>query len=177
MSSASVFIDDISLKYLTIANLMKSVVGSTANVIADVNIVQLQGTHVGMVLNLDSATTPQNFVICYIRTQAGGGATTASVVLDKAVWDGSKIVYSNVITGNVAYVAEAQLRVVKDGTSYWVFYNNIAVGTVGTVSDATIIGNTLHGLFSTHPLNSLTRFMVRARGNENQYAILDNYLK
>ncbi|MEM5789741.1 MAG: hypothetical protein AAGU11_20695, partial [Syntrophobacteraceae bacterium] len=60
-----------------------------------------------------------------------------------------------------------------DGSSYDLYYNNAKVGTTATVADAGIVSNVLHGLFSTYERNTFDNFVVRARGTEGQYAVLD----
>jgi hypothetical protein len=67
------------------------------------------------------------------------------------------------------------LRVIKSGTSYTLYYNNLIVGTTSTISDAGIVDNTKHGLFSTSANNSLDGFTVWARGVSNEYSTLDLY--
>lgn len=155
-------IDNVAVKPLTLSQLIRSISASSANVLADVSITRTAGTQSGIIVNLDSAGTPANFVLAYL--DGNGNAN-----LDKCVAG----VYTNVISAAVTYSAGAVLRVIKDGTSYRLFYNNLAVGSVSTISDAGIISNTLHGLFSTYSANSFDNFVIMARGNENQYAQLD----
>jgi len=154
-------IDDVIVKELTLSTLFKSLTVSTQNAIATTEIVWLKGTQAGLVLNLDSAATPANFIIAYLS-----GATCK---LDKCVAG----VYTNVISAVVTYVSGAQIRVIKDGTSYRLFYNNLAVGAVSTVSDAGIVDNKIHGLFSTFVDNTFDNFTVYARGNSGEYSALD----
>jgi hypothetical protein len=73
------------------------------------------------------------------------------VYLDKYV-GGTR---TNLIATTAAYVAGATVRVVKNGTTYQLFYNNVQIGTDQTISDAGIISNTIHGLFSTYSGNTL----------------------
>jgi hypothetical protein len=70
-------------------------------------------------------------------------------------------------------VANATIRVIKDGTEYRLFYNNVAIGSAGTISDSAIINNTLHGLFSTYSGNTLDNFVLWARGTGNEYSALE----
>jgi len=119
------------------------------------------GIQAGLVCNLDSAATPANFVIAYLDGQG-------NAKLDKCVAG----VYTNVISAAVTYSAGATLRVIKSGTSYSLFYAGAAVGTTQVISDAGIISNTLHGIFSTSALNSLDNFQVMAR--TDAYSWLDS---
>ena len=69
----------------------------------------------------------------------------------------------------MTYVAGATLRVIKDATKYRVYYNNALVGSEQTISDAGIIDNTIHGLFSTYSGNSFDNFTLWARGTGAEY--------
>lgn len=160
-------VDDVSLKELALSELFASLQSSVADVLADVNVTgptATVGRQAGLVLNLDSAATPANFVIAYLD-----GAGNAR--LDKYV-AGTR---TSVISAAVTYSAGATLRVIKDGTSYRLFYNGAAVGSVSTISDAGIVDNTLHGLFSTSPLNSADHFCVMPVGSNNEFAGLDAF--
>ena len=118
-----------------------------------------------MVLNLDDAATPANFLVAY---HDGTNATLLKCVAGT---------YTSVITAVAAYAANKTMRVVKDGTSVSLFYNGAKVGTTQTVSDAGIISNTLHGLFSTYASNILDNFSVFPRGNGSEYSKLDKWIK
>jgi len=107
-------------------------------------------------MDLDSAGSPANFVITY--------HDGTNCKLEKCVAG----TYTTVITAAATYSAGAELRVIKDGTAYRLYYNNALVGT-GTIADAGIISNTLHELFSTYSANSLDNLTIFARGNEGQY--------
>lgn len=153
-------VDNVSAKPLTLSTLFRSLSTLSANVIADVAVTRTAGQG-GLVLNLDSAATPANFVIAY--------HDGVNAVLEKCVAG----VYTSVISAVTTYSAGAQLRAVKDGTSYSLYYNNAKVGSTATISDVGIISNTLHGLFDTFG-NSFDNFVLWARGNEAQYDGLDN---
>jgi hypothetical protein len=170
-SAAILDLDNIVAKPLTLSTLFASIQSSTANILASVNITfdATSGVQAGLVLNLDSAGTPANFLLAYYSRADG------KVYLDKCVAG----VYTNLIAAIATYAAGAKLVVIKDGTSVSVFYNNLAVGTVQTVADAGIISNVLHGLFSTGaPTEAqLDNFAVYARGNEGQHSALDRYVQ
>lgn len=153
-------IDNVSVKPLTLSTLFRSLSTSSANVIADVAVTRTAGQG-GLVVSLDSAVTPTNFVIAY--------HDGVNAVLEKCVAG----VYTSVISAVATYSAGAQLRVIKDGTSYALYYNNAKVGSTVTISDSGIISNTLHGLFDTFG-NSFDNFVLWARGNEAQYNGLDS---
>ena len=154
--------DDISVKPLILSSLFSSVSTSDSDVIADANITEVeQGVQAGVALNLNSATTPTEGVVAYLtRTNATTGAT---VTLDKFT---TATTWTNVQAATaVTYSAGATLRVIKDGTKYRVYYNNALVGSEQTISDATLIDNTIHGLFSTYSTNSFDNFTLWPRGS------------
>ena len=84
--------------------------------------------------------------------------------------------WTNIITEVVGYVENAELRVIKDGTTYRVYYNNALIGTSQTIADASIINNTRHGLFSTDASNTLDNFTLYARGTGGEYNILNQLM-
>ncbi len=131
--------------------------------VADVDLVITALTQAGLVLCLDDAATPANFLIAY------HDGTKAH--LEKCVAG----TYTSLISAAAAYSANATLRVIKDGTSVDLFYNEVKVGTTQTVSDAGIKDNTIHGLFSTYPGNTLDNFMLFPR--KEGYSILDKWTK
>ena len=166
MASGDVFyMDNISLKPLTLSELVNTVQTSTPDIIATVNIPTAitRGSWYGLALNVDSATDPQNMVI--------GLTNTYTATLTKMV----NGVWTEVISGNITWVSNAELRVIKDGTTYRLYYNNALVGTA-TISDASIINNTRHGLFSTDAANTLDNFTLYARGTGNEYNILNQLM-
>ncbi len=149
-------IDDVSVLPLTLSTLFSSTTHSTADVLATVAVTLTAGTQAGLVVNLDSAGTPANFVIAY--------HDGTNCKLEKCVAG----VYTTVITAAATYSAGAELRVIKDGTAYRLYYNNALVGT-GTISDAGIVSNLSHGLFSTYSANTLDNLTIYARGTAGEY--------
>jgi len=145
-------VDNLSIKPLTTSSLFSSISTTDSDVIANTDVTMAAGTQAGLVLNLDSASNPQNFVIAYIDG--------TRIHMDKAVGG----IYTEVLNTTYTHVAGATLRVTKDGTNYTVFYNNANLG-VRTISDAGIISNTRHGLFSTYSGNTFDNFTVFPRGS------------
>jgi len=129
-----------------------------------VEVVRTAGIQAGVVVCLDSAVTPANFLIAYLD---GAG----NMVVDKCVAG----TYTNLISAAVTYSAGKEIKLVKDGTTVRAFYNDLAVGTVQTVSDAGIISNTKHGLFSTFVSNTFDNFS--AWDINSSYGILDRYIR
>ncbi len=162
--AADFFVDDASVKPLTLSTLFASVETNTADVLVDVDIdTDPDGTQAGVVTNLDDAATPANFLIAYHNG--------VNVKLEKCVAG----VYSTLIDTAAAFSAGATLRVIKDDDEVRVFYNNAVVGTVQTVSDVGIKDNTLHGMFSTDSGNQLDNFQVFPRGTDGEFSQLDRY--
>ena len=155
--------DNLSAKALTLSELFASLQVSVADVLADVNATITANAQGGLVLNLDSAATPANFVIAYHDGQRA--------ILEKCVAG----TYTTVISANATYSAGATLRVIKSGTSYALYYNGAQVGATSTISDAGIISNTLHGLFSTSGLNSLDGLSIHPRGTNGEYEGLSDF--
>lgn len=134
--------DDISTAPFTTADLFAVLPSSIANVTAQVVLTVTPGNkHAGLLLNLDSATTPLNYVAAYLTT-AEEGALNAYLV--KCV----NGVISRVAKGVVTFGATKYLKVVKDGNNYSLYYGttDIQVGTTQTIAD---MNGTIHGLFST----------------------------
>jgi hypothetical protein len=166
MASGDVFyIDNISLKPLTLSELVNTVQTSTPDVIATINTPTLLTTGVwgGVALNVDSATDPQNMVLAIYNEY--------TLQLIKMV----NGVYTTLISESVNKVSGAELRAIKDGTTYRVYYNNTLIGTA-IISDASIINNTRHGLFNTGVIYTLDNFTLYARGTGNEYNILNQLM-
>lgn len=129
------------------------VLSATAATTVDISVKAtiVSGTQSGVVVNLDSITVPNNFVIAYHDGVA--------MHLDKRVGG----TYTSLINIVTTYSANAIIRVTKSGTTYTLFYNGTQVGTPQTISDAGIISNTIHGIFSTHSVNTLDDFSLTAQ--------------
>lgn len=169
-AASSFYVDDVSAKQLTLSTLFASLETSTEDVVIDVDIaVDPNFTQAGIVMNLDDATTPANFVIAYLGQDTGA---TRQAKLEKNVAG----TYTTVIAAAVTFAADATLRVIKDGNDYRLYYNDAQVGATSVINDAGIVDNTLHGMFSTHVDNRLDNFTVFPRGTGGEYdADLDRY--
>lgn len=156
-SSNSLFLDDYSVKPLTLSSLFSTVSTSDSDVIADTNVTLTAGTQAGIVTNLDSTSNPQNFIIVY--------HDGTNLKVDEAVAG----VYTNKQSTAVAIGAGA-LRVIRDGTKLRAYLNNALVGAELTMTANT---NTKHGLFSTYSGNSFDNFTLWARGTGGEFSALD----
>ncbi len=157
----AVIVDDASFKQLTLSSLFSTVPTSDTDVVADANVTLTAGTQAGLVTNLDSTSSPANFLIAY--------HDGTNVKLDKNVGG----TYTSLINTAATYSAGATLRVITSTSGgalkVRVYYNNVLIGTEQTVSDAGIISNTKHGLFSTYSGNTFDNFTLFARGTGGEY--------
>lgn len=144
-NSLSIHVDDLSHKALTTTTLYAYIPPTVADatVKADWTFASANNcAPAGVIMNIDDPTNPQNYVAIFDLNQNG------------AVWV-VKVVNgtpnaTQVGIAAAVYVAGATLEVRKTGTNYKVFYNGSQVdgGSGYTISDASIINNTYHGLFS-----------------------------
>jgi len=100
----------------------------------------------------------QNYLIAYLD------GTNAK--LDQVVAGAT----TNLITAAVTYGAAFVLRLMLDGTEARLFYNNLAVSTVGTTPAA---GSKNHGLYTTDTGATFDNLCIWARGTEGQHNVLD----
>jgi hypothetical protein len=159
--------DDISLKPLTLASLFSSVTDAkTSDALIDVKVAALtSGTQAGLVVRLDSATSPANFVICYFN---GAG----SVVVDECVAG----TYTNIMAAVVkAFTAGDTLRVSAIGTALRIYHVTAAgVATLlGTATTAVATGNRF-GLFSTFVSNTFSQVQVFPIGSGAEWEALSS---
>lgn len=155
--------DDISLVQLALSDLLSLISVSCADVFASVNINRgSTAVQCGLAINWDSLTTPANGVIVYC---------SASVVIVSKCVSGA---WSNVSSTSYTYSAGAALVVAKSGTKYRVYYNDAFI-VESTISDAGIVNNTLHGLFSTDANNTLDNFVIYPTGTGGEYSYLDQF--
>jgi hypothetical protein len=146
-ASASLYIDAISCKAITLASMFSTrLYGTHVTVKAMATIVA--GTRAGVVCNLDSATVPSSFVIASVDG--------TSARLTKAVAG----TYTELLTVGVTYVpgAYVEIRRLAASNTYRLFYNNAQCGADQTIADAQIVSNTLCGYFQTYSGNQLSGF-------------------
>lgn len=150
MTSASYYVDDASVRTISLPTTVATVAGSAANQTAAAKIHTLTtGTQAGVVSLLDSASNPQNFLIAY--------HDGTNVRLDKCVSG----VYTNLITIAVAFTSLAQIEIRRpSGNTFQLWYGGSQRDTDQTVNDASIISNTIYGLFSTFSGNLFTEFTL-----------------
>jgi hypothetical protein len=157
------------VKPLTTSEIFTTVPSSTADVIVTAALVRGAGKQNGVVVGLDSAADPKYYVTGRC-TGAAGAAQTCSLI--KTV-NGVHTAVVNDTTA--AYSASAEIRVIRDGTSFRLYYNNAQVGATSTVAD---VGTyTRHGIMSTsETTNTLDNFTLYARGTSGEYGVLDSLM-
>jgi len=144
------YVDDASVKQITLADMFSSRDFGNANVDASVALTMTAGCRAGLVLCLDSKTAPDDFLI------ASHDGTNA--MLTKCI-NGS---YTSLISAAAAYADGRVLRVVKSGNSVSLYYNGVQIGLTQDVTGDAYVNNTRHGLFSTSELSTLDSFAAVA---------------
>lgn len=154
-STGTFYADDYQVKQLVTSNLFAVREFNKSNVDISVKITRTENEYGGIVLCLDDITTPTDYIIVGINSydfSAGNAIYTLKVA--KVVGG----VYTAISAYGVGYVADAVLRVVKNGAAIKCFYNGTQIGDDIFVSDAGIVNNTKHGVFSTGNTNSFDDF-------------------
>ena len=151
-----------TVKQITLSTMLATFDSATKSTISSVLITLAPNKQAsGLVTNLDSAGTPANFLIAY------HDGTNAR--LEKCVAG----TYTSLINAAAAYSVAGELRLDlrRDGADLkaQLFYRRAVIGTEQTISDASIIDNTLCGIMSTNPSNSLVIYKLLPRGEEGQY--------
>jgi hypothetical protein len=145
-ASASLYIDDVSIKAISLPTAFSSVVGVAGQTVTAKPYAIATGTQAGVISHLDSAASPANFIIAY---HDGG----TSIKMDKCVGG----TYSNLVSATVAFASDAVIEIRSVGSNQFeCWYNGSKRGLTATVSDAGIISNTRYGLFSTYSANQFS---------------------
>lgn len=144
-------VDNASLKALTLSELFATKNFGAARVASSIKATIVSGNPCGLIVNLDSASSPANFVIGY-----HDGATAK---LDKCVAG----TYTNLISATTTYSAGAAIEIKQPSAgTYQLWYNSVQVGADQSVADAAILAATLHGMFQAYEGNSLDDFSILA---------------
>ncbi len=146
-------IDDASIKQLTFSSLLSLHTSSTADVFSGIDITVVSGTQVGLALNWDSSSNPQNGVLVYFDG--------TNCKIDKCVAG----MWTNVLSSAATV---SRLIVGKIASSYRVYTPTALIGSV-TIADAGIINNTLHGTFNTYEGNTVDNYTCYASGTSGEY--------
>jgi len=141
------YIDDFSWKQITVPATMAASLphSQTSNVIASITATIAPYAWIGLWICQDEAKTNG------IMALSNGVQAALLKMVDGTL--------SQVIVPTAAAIG-AGLEVRKSGSTVKLFSNSIQVGTDQTISDTSIIGNTIHGPMNTHPDNKLLTLSV-----------------
>ncbi len=153
-STTTCVLDDASAKELTTSDLFCTVGGLNNKANISVNMQFSADNPAGLVGWLDDYQNPANYILIY--------HTGAAVRMLKVVAGAITQLFSSTISQSAG--APLLMKGTRSGNSLILdaTYNGVTVGTQQTVSDAGIVGNRRHGMFSTSNLNSLDSFAVTA---------------
>ena len=138
-AGTDVTVDNVSVKQLALADLLRLASTSNTDVIVRDDLTITDQFQAGIGVRWDSQSSPANGIIAYFDR-----GNSEKVIVGKYVAG----TYGEVSATAATYSAGAKLEVRLIGTEVHVKYNNAHVVT-NTVSDAGIVSNTLHGLFGT----------------------------
>ena len=154
-ASESVYGDDLTLKPFTLSTLFTTI---NTNSIAGTYSVELTipttGWHyAGLAICLNSQDNPTAGIIIYYNR--------SNIIVDKFTETGA---WTNLITEAASYSADKVIKAdvtVASGHVYLTaYYDNVQKGSQQDITDAAIINNTYHGLFSTTSTNSFDKFYI-----------------
>jgi hypothetical protein len=153
----TVVVDDGSFQKITFSSLMAMLPPATANltVKAQLNTFVDKTMH-GLVVRGSSQTNPTNciFVLCHDYDFTDSYGVNISVV--KKIGSTYTLVLADTLKG---FVADAWVEARCTGSTVKIYYNNAQVGADLTISDAELVNNLYHGIFSSGG-NSLKAFFV-----------------
>jgi hypothetical protein len=150
-ASSSLYIDDLSMNVLTRSTLVASFDAGEADLTVKADWTIIRGTHAGVIMNVDDPALPQNWVAL---VHAGG---INNLLLIKCV---NGTITQVALQAPVTYVEGATVELRKSGSTYQMYYNSVKIGSDQTISDASIVDNTIHGLISCYPENTCDFFSV-----------------
>lgn len=136
-------IDDYSVKSVTLESCIATpLTTATGDVIASAMVSMDADIHAwgGVMCNIDSVSNIQNCVMLFIDR--------SKIYLHKIV--SGTVTY--VTSATIAYVAGAPVQLRKSGNTYKMYYNGAQVGADQTISDVTVVNNTIHAQFAVSPL-------------------------
>ena len=141
-------VDNITAQQLALADLLRPISISSTDVILRDDLTITDDFQAGIAARWDSQSSPDNGIIVWFDR-----GFTEQIVVGKYVAG----TYTEVSATATTYSAGAKLEVRCIDTEVRVFYNNVHVVT-GTVSNAGIINNTLHGTFGTDNVTTHENF-------------------
>lgn len=154
-STGTFYVDDVEVKQIVTSNVFAIRDFGKSNADTPVKANRTGDHYGGIVLGVDDITTPTDYITVGIDSYDISAVAPVNVVKVTKVVGG---VYTVLLNTGITYVADQVLRVVKNGAAIKVFYNGIQIADDLFASDAGIVNNTKHGLFSTGNSNSFDDF-------------------
>lgn len=143
------YIDDCSLKKITKTTLFATTDLAKTDGTAKAFWNTIRGTMSGVIMNLDSISNPLNFVM-YLSN----GINNNTFLIKSVNGVISQVALINVTGDSMSQLIELR----KSGTTYKCYINGVQVGADQTISDASIVNNTINGIVSTYSGNTCERF-------------------
>jgi hypothetical protein len=154
VSPQIVDIDDVSAKVSTLSSLFAVLETNRSDVTIKASMV-IDGTNTssrtigGVVTNVDNESTPLNFIQAYHDTVVFRALKCVNGV------------YTVLVSIATTYRDYGSIEIRRISTeTYRFLYDGIQIGDDQIINDATVIDNTLHGLFSTSPFNKFSRLVI-----------------
>jgi hypothetical protein len=151
--SVSAYLDAVSLKELILRSLFYSRDRHTIAGVYSVRAKIVAGNGGGLALCLNSSQNPTAGIVVY--------HDGTNLCIDKFT---TAVTWTNILKTPTAYIENAPVKasvLVAPGHVYvTAFYNGFSVGLQQDITDAAIISNTNHGLFSTNVNNRLAQYSV-----------------
>ena len=160
----TIIFDDQSVVELVLAELLNIPDLGVADALLELQIaVDPDDKPVGIAFGWDSQSDPANGAIAY---HDGG-----NVVIRKCVAG----VWYTVATNAAAFSANALIKVARRGSRVVVYYDNVLIGTVATIGDATIVAGTRHGAFSTDAVSPMDEVLVIPTGSGGEHEVVQQW--
>ena len=145
--------DNLSFKPITLSSIFSTInTGSVAGTYSVKGTISL-GTQAGLALCLNDQANPTAGIIVY--------HDASQFYVDKFTAVGT---WTNLIKANGSYgagnIIKADVTTTSGHVYLTAYYNNVQIGTQQDITDAAIISNTYHGIFSTYSGNSLDEFYI-----------------
>ncbi len=167
---AAALFDDISIKPVTFGTTIAAVQTGENDIQAAVVIVR-DTTNCGMggfILSLDNPDNPQNYVVAFLAY--GVSSVYPLLWIFKCV-SGT---LSKVSSTGTDWTDGQVLTVIKSGDTYTFYRDQNILITTNTISDATIVANTYHGLFSLGGYCTFDNFYINSGAQQIFTALGDS---
>lgn len=158
INTDTVLMDDGSLSPFVTSSLFAGKDYSKNNVSVSAAIAMAGYSSAGVFACLDSLDTPENYIVAHIAYN--GSSIVPYLYLRKVV---SGVPENIAAPAAISYVAASRIELIKNGTAVSVKYNGTSVAS-GSVADAGIVSNTIHGKFSTDTSNAISDLAVNDSG-------------